>query len=68
MASWRPWLECLAIATAFVLPMHRGRSVSRNHTTTIVRRLVSTVAACCITWLPLWTALKAHHNQVGSQP
>lgn len=64
MESWRPWLECLAIAAAFVLPLHRGKTVSRNNAHTISRRLASTAFVCGLAWLPLWTALKAHDDQV----
>ena len=64
MKSWRPWLECLAIAAAFVLPLHRGKAVSRNNTHTIFRRLASTALTCGLAWLPLWAALKEHDDQV----
>ena len=58
--SWSPWLQCIAIAAAFVLLLHCGKAVNRNDRATIIRRTASTAAACCVTWLPLWTALKAH--------
>lgn len=58
--GWRPWLECAAIAAAYVLPMHAGRQAPRNEPATIRQRAFISLAACCLAWVPMWQALKRH--------
>lgn len=58
--GWRPWLECAAIAAAYVLPMRSGRQAPRNEPATIYKRAAVSLAACCVAWLPMWHALHRH--------
>jgi hypothetical protein len=56
------WLGCLFIAAAFVAPMHLSkRDLPRNHPAAIRQRGLTTAAACCVTWLPLFLTLSERH-------